>query len=529
MNVSVMSQWQRTLLIVFSIAAVGLIGCDKQDATEHADHADHGDHDGHDHGNDEGYVAIAHSHEDAAETCFICDPAKRDKGRLWCKEHARYEDRCWYCHAELEDKDRMWCKEHSLYEDECFLCHPELKQSAESSGDQQSKAGEGSALFCNEHGVAEAECGICQPDLAASLKPGGSMKVRFPSPEAAAKVGIRTDRPRVADTAPGIDALCEVQYNLNAMAKVTPLAGGVIRQVNHDLGDRVKAGDILVELYSAEATEAKSDYLSALVERDIRRETLDREQRLVEQKIAAEKDFQNAQAAHRAAELSVNNLRQKLVNFGYTDQEINQIVEDQDATARLVIRAPFDGTLIHRDAVVGEAVEVGHAVFTVADLSSRWLMLSVPSKYFAQIRDGQSVEARFDELPGVTISATIRWIDTAIDPRSRMVRARGVVTDDAAQIKTGLFGKARIVTGEAKTATNVPRDAVQWHEGGSYVFVQNEADLFSLRRIALGTSMNDRIEVLAGLEPHDPVVTSGSFLVMSEFLKSRLGAGCAHH
>ena len=67
-------------------------------------------------------------HEAPKSECFICDPKLRDKGRLWCNEHSRYEDRCWICHPEAQDKKRLFCKEHSLYEDECFLCHPELKK-----------------------------------------------------------------------------------------------------------------------------------------------------------------------------------------------------------------------------------------------------------------------------------------------------------------------------------------------------------------------------------------------------------------
>ena len=377
--------------------------------------------------------------------------------------------------------------------------------------------------------MQEAECGICQPDLAKALKPGGSMKVRFPSLASADKAGISTDRPRVTGSAPSVEALCEVQYNLNAMAKVTPLAGGVIRSVKHDVGERVAAGDVLVELHSAEAASAKSDYLAAMVERDYRHLALERERRLKEQKIAAEKDFLEAQAAHRAADLTVNNLRQKLVNLGFTEQEIEKIESDQDTTAQLAIRAPFDGTLIERNAVVGEAVDVGDAVFSVADLSTRWLILSVPSTYIAHIRPGQTAHAQFDDLPGLTITARITWVDTSIDPRSRMVRARALVTQDTERIKTGLFGRASIATGDSRPAAIVPRDAVQRHEGRTYVFVRNEPDLFSLRRVALGASKGDDIEVLAGLGPADPVVTRGSFVVMSEFLKARLGVGCTGH
>jgi len=506
-------------------------------------------HDGEAHAGEPSAAAImaAHKHENSDETCFMCDPAKRDKGRLWCKEHVRYEDRCWYCHPELEDKDRLYCKEHFLYEDECFLCHPELEDggaapegdsheehddhghdeaAAGQHGDSDAHAG---GLFCKEHGVYEIECAICQPNRANVLKPGENLKVRFPSTASADKAGIRTSRPQPGQSTPAVEALCEVQYNLNTMARVTPLADGVIRSVARDVGDRVAAGEVLVELHSAPAASAKSDYLSAVVDRDIRAQAFEREKRLREQNIAAEKDYLEAHAALRSAELVVNNLHQRLVNLGFTEDEITAIQEDQDTSARLVIRAPFDGTIVERDAVAGEAVSVGDSVFTVADLSTRWLVLSIPSRHITQVRTGQQVMARFDELPGVDVRGEITWIDTSIDPRSRMVKARALVTDGADQIKTGLFGKARVVIGESRPATIVPRNAVQRHEGGTFVFVQDEADLFSIRRVALGQSSGQTMEVLAGLNADDPVVTEGSFVVMSEFLKSRLGAGCADH
>lgn len=68
-------------------------------------------------------TTVAHSHAKANETCFICDASKRDKGRLWCKEHSTYENRCWKCQPQLEDKERPYCKEHQVYEDECPLCN----------------------------------------------------------------------------------------------------------------------------------------------------------------------------------------------------------------------------------------------------------------------------------------------------------------------------------------------------------------------------------------------------------------------
>ena len=475
-------------------------------------------------------AGTAHSHDTPDGTCFICDPSKRDKGRLWCREHGRYEDRCWLCHPELEDKDRLFCKEHSLYEDECFLCHPELESGGESAHSLPPSEGGGeaetAALFCNEHRVPEVECAICQPDLAAALGPGDSMKVRFPSERAADKAGIRTERPHFTERAPGIKAYCEVEFNRNRMARVTPPAGGIIHEVLRDVGDEVEEGDVLVLLHSAEVAAAKSDYLAALIEQDIRSRTFEREKRLKERKISAEREFLDAEAAHRTTRLTVKNLRHKLLNLGLTGQEIARIEKEQDASADLEIRAPFAGTLVERDAVAGEAIEDGHALFTVAELSTRWLALSVPAHYIGRLHVGQTVEARFSDLPGWVSTGEITWIDSAVDSLTRMVRARARVEDPKRRAKTGLFGEARILNGAERSAAVVPRDAVQRHEGADFVFVKNAPDLFSLRRVVLGDAEGEDIQIIAGVEPDEPIVIENSFIVMSEFLKSRLGAGC---
>ena len=75
----------------------------------------------------------------------------------------------------------------------------------------------------------------------------------------------------------------------------------------------------------------------------------------------------------------------------------------------------------------------------------------------------------------------------------------------------------------------VPQDALQRYEGGTYIFVRDEPDLFSMRRITTGSFIGDQVEILEGLKTNEAVVVSGSFIVMSEALKWKMGAGCAGH
>ena len=292
------------------------------------------------------------------------------------------------------------------------------------------------------------------------------------------------------------------------------------------MGQTVEAGEPLLEVHSAEVAAAKSNYLSAVVELEISRQSYDREKRLQEQNITSEKEFLEAQSAYRKSRLVVSNLRQRLINLGLEADEVTRVEEEQDTSAQLMICAPFDGTLIERQSVIGEAVEVGHPLFTLADLSTRWLEISVPSDYAGQLQMGQPVEAVFPELPNTKILGIITWVDTSIDADTRMIRARALVSQNAETLAAGMFGKIYIAIGNKRLSAMVPRDSVQRHNGSDFVFVQDAPDLFALRRVALGSARDGNMQVIAGLGASDPVVTDGSFIVMSEFLKSRLGAGC---
>lgn len=552
------------------------------------------------------------AHNVAQSVCFICDPALRDEGRLWCKEHSRYEDRCWLCHPELEDKDRAYCTEHYLYEDECFICNPALQaDKAPQAKPASTTAKKSGGLFCNEHGVPEIECGICQPDLAANLKPGQMMKIRFASKQSTAKAGIGTAQPIRSDVAPGVRAYCEINYNANDQARLTPQAPGVVSRIAVDVGAKVEAGQVLAELDSPALARAKSAYLDNIQALELARIDLDRsevihkntqkalalsegelslgelellskldmglnrrdllsshadlvaaksayerERKLRDQNISSEADYQAAEAAyrkawaehlavrdelafnskrdleaktraHRAAKFALDSARRQLLTLGLSRSQIEQVPEQTDAElARLYLRAPFDGTIIERIASVGESIEPGQAVLSMADLSSMWLALSIPADQASLVKPGMRVEAELPDLPGGAVDGKLSWVDSSVNAQSRMVKARAVIPNPQGELKAGMFGEARIIIAETAQSVRVPRAALQEYENQPYVFVKLEDDLYGLRRVAIGARADGAVDVLAGLGPDDAVVTTGSFVMLSEFLKSRLGAGC---
>lgn len=469
-----------------------------------------------------------HSHDAPSETCFICDASKRETGRLWCTEHARYEDRCWECQPQLREEGRLYCEEHSLYEDECFLCHPSLEGAHDDENSMlRQHDSPKSALFCNEHQVPEGECGICQPQLAAALKPGAELKVRFESSASATKAGVETVVARTTIAQMHVSAVFETSYNENALAHVTPLAAGIVGQVLVDIGDEVEEGEVLVELQSSEVASAKSAFVTATVDLELKKKALVREQGLGTKNISSKKEVQEAEAAHTVSSLALATTRQQLRNFGFTEAELDAISSGRDTSATLPIRAPFRGTLVERNAVLGEAVRPGVALFVLSDLDEMWLDLAVPADKAGGLKVGTAVVASLDSSTGAPLRGTLSWIGTAIDTRSRMLKARAVVDNSSRTLRAGSFGDAQILVGEPTASVSVPRESVQRYESNPYVFVRLEDDLYSLRRVEMvGALPGNQVAVVSGLQPNEEVVATGAFTVMSEFLKSRLGAGC---
>ncbi len=511
--------WQSASVLAI-VAALGITGCKKQASVEDENETPNVD-------------VVAHAHVTASETCFICDASKRDSGRLWCAEHSRYEDRCWICQPQLEDKTRIFCKEHSLFEDECFLCHPELKEGREGEEAPEKESATGDSptalhdgLFCKEHNVPERECGICQPQLATALGAGHELKVRFESELSAEKAGVGTITARSIQSQASVHAICEVSYNENKLAKITPLASGIVKRVLVDLGTVVISGDALVEIHSSEVAKAKAAYVSAVVDAELKDVACKREEALAQKKISSQRDFQEAEAACKTAKLAESTARQTLQNYGFTDAEIEDIRLVQETSALFFVRAPYNGTLVERAAVVGEATQPGDNLFTLADLSKMWLSLSIPADRTTLVEKGLKVKASFPRENEIETIGELTWVSASIDEKSRMLKGRAVVDNTDLRLRSGMFGEAKILLSSEHSALGIPKEAIQRYENNPFVFVKLEEDLYSLRRVVVEPSSDNLVAVVSGLKQHESVVVDGAFTVMSEFLKSRLGAGC---
>jgi cobalt-zinc-cadmium efflux system membrane fusion protein len=288
----------------------------------------------------------------------------------------------------------------------------------------------------------------------------------------------------------------------------------------------VTAGEVLAVVHSRDIAAARSKYNKAIAESRRAKLTLAREQDLHEEEISARKDLEQAQAAAAVADAAVIESRQYLQNLGLSEKEIENSVRQRKDTSSLPVRAPFSGTVIERNAVIGTAVAPGDDLFTVADMSTMWMQVSVAEAQLSSVRVGSLVQARFDVYLGISFEGKIAWVAPTVNPETRMLQARVVLANPQGLLKEGLFGRASLSGFAERNALSVTAGAVQEIDGKAVVFRKLEDDLYETRLVTTSVAHDGNVLVMAGLAPDDEIVTGGSYIVKSEFLKARLGAGC---
>lgn len=383
--------------------------------------------------------------------------------------------------------------------------------------------------LCPEHQVIESECALCQGSHLAELQPGEGMKVRLGTLEAAAKAGIRLTRPQQISLAAGVDVPGRAVFNRTKLATIAPLATGVVLRVPVQPGSTVAKGDVLAEVAMAEVARLQAELSGALARLAQAEADYLREKDLLERGITSRQEFQQAEAEYRVLQSLSEQHRQQLRQFGLSTRDIDRLMQSPEASTTLALRAPFNGVVTEVRTAAGENIQAGSPLFTVADLDTLWIELAIPEARIAQAQPGAAVQARFDGLPGAVFSGRLFQVGAQVDERSRTLTALAEVPNPDHRLKAGMYGNVRLLEGAEGLNLTIPAEAVQHIDGFPYVFIQEDADLFELRRIATGAQQSGLVVVAAGLQVDEQVVSRQGFALKSEVLKARLGASCADH
>lgn len=249
------------------------------------------------------------------------------------------------------------------------------------------------------------------------------------------------------------------------------------------VGAVVRAGEPLATVYSPEMLTAQRQYVERL---------------------------RAGTTAFTASERATT--RERLLELGLTDEEIEILEHTLEPVAMVTVRAPMSGTVVSRAVYEGQYVQTNDRLFEIGDFSSMWFVFDAYEADLVWLRAGQLVEVSTASLGHRTLSAPIAFINPNLDEVTRTAKVRVVLpnADGALFHKQVATGRVRLEVSDVLVA---PRSAVLQHGAEPVVFLQQSDRGYLARRVRLGRVGDASVEILAGLQAGDRVVTEGGLIL----------------
>lgn len=322
---------------------------------------------------------------------------------------------------------------------------------------------------------------LAEAPLTSAPAPGPQGGTGKPSVEVA-----RVEVKKLVDDAQAVGSLRSRQGVV-----LRPEISGRITQLNFRDGDRVKVGQLLVQLDDrlpmAQVQQARAELSIAVANHK-------RNQDLVEQNFISRRTVDESAAALQVAEA--------------------KLALAQATAARLKILAPFDGLAGIRLVNVGDYLKDGADIVNIEDIEAIFVDYRLPERFQSKVRRGQTATVELDALPGRKFTAVLQAIDPLIDANGRSVGVRACIDNRRLQLRPGMFARVNTVFGQRDDARVIPEEAIVPQAGKQFVIKLlpgPDAQGFVTQRVEVkvGQRMPGKVEILDGLAVGDTVVTAG--------------------
>jgi cobalt-zinc-cadmium efflux system membrane fusion protein len=347
--------------------------------------------------------------------------------------------------------------------------------------------------------------------------------------ERLANAQIKTELAAVGESgavvAGGLRTTGTVQTNAYKEVPVLPIAGGIVREVSAELGDRVKRRQRLATIFSTELSDAQSAYLKMKAEIERHHQHYRRTVELVELGAASREELETATAELKMEQANLSAMKQRLILLGVSDRQIEALGTPEQSKPLIDVESPASGVILNRSVNTGEVVMAGKEMFRVADLTSVWVIGQIYEKDFAVVRVGTPAVVTTQAYPGRSFNGRVAYIDPRVEPQTRTAQVRVELSNPGEMLRLGMFVDVSFGGGSVQHASNqaaviVPSAAVQAIGGKQVVFVAaDQPGVFIQRVVSGGPESNGRVPIYDGLSAGESVVTDGSFLLRAESLK----------
>lgn len=306
---------------------------------------------------------------------------------------------------------------------------------------------------------------------------------------------IQTDTIRVGSIGDQLVLTATLGVDEGRSSSVSSRIMGRIEKLYYkNLGDHVKAGSPLYDLYSEELNNAKQEYLLVL----------DRKKAF-----ASETEIDYDQLMQSA--------KTKLVLWGMNEGQIAALAKSGKATPTTTFYNNASGYIISLNIREGDYVMEGGTIIKLADLSTLWAEAQVYTSQLAELDRNSMATVQLPDLDGREVKGKIEFVNPEINPDTRINLIRVSVPNSGNLMKPGMPAYVILKSAQRKTLT-VPIDAVIRDGKGATVWVQTAEKTFKSVMVQAGLETDDVIEIRSGLKVGDIVVIAGAYLLNSEYI-----------
>jgi RND family efflux transporter MFP subunit len=317
-------------------------------------------------------------------------------------------------------------------------------------------------------------------------------------PATVQNMNVRTALVERRDLSKPIRTVGYLDYDQQQMVTVTTKYSGFIEKVYVNyVGEPVRRGQPLFAIYSPELVQTQEELLSAL---SFARRLAD----------APAESRRRAEALAEAA-------RTRLTYWDISSAQIRRLEEGGQTLRTLIVTAPASGLVMKRmPGLEGMGVKPGMELLHIADLSSLWLSVEIYEDQLPWLREGSEAAIDLSYFPGEIFRGKVRFVAPQVQEKTRTVSLRIEVPNPGGKLRAGMYATVRFDPLVAERAVVVPRQAVVRSGKRNLLIVALGEGRFAPREVTLGAEGDDDVQILAGVEPGESIVTSSQFLIDSE-------------
>jgi membrane fusion protein (multidrug efflux system) len=259
-----------------------------------------------------------------------------------------------------------------------------------------------------------------------------------------------------------------------------------LTRIHFEEGQWVEKGAVLVELENASQLAAVASAKAALVESSSQ---LKRSEELFKTNVVAASQLEQLKAKQEADLANLHAAESRLV--------------------QTIIRAPFSGRLGLRRVSIGAIVNTDTVITTLDDTSRIKLDFEVPEVFIARLQPGLAISAHSAAWPDQKFHGEVTSVDTRVDPVTRTISVRALIPNDEGHLRPGMFLTVSVMR-EDVSALMVPEESIVPERSKQFVFVVDQNSVVSLREVETGRRRPGEVEILAGLQDGEIVITQGT-------------------